>query len=71
MIQARKISLLPKMDFVTVLIILFFLALTFGVYLYYKHRIKEIQSQLKQSNYQPFTPAESAAQKFEQLVTLV
>jgi hypothetical protein len=71
MIQGRKTSLLPKMDFVTVLIILVFLALTIGVYLYYKHRIKEIQSQLKQSNHQPVNPTESAAQKFEHLVTLV
>jgi hypothetical protein len=49
MIQVKKAHLLPRLDFVTVLIVLFFLALTFGVYLYYKHRIKEIQSQLKQS----------------------
>jgi hypothetical protein len=71
MIQARKTSLLPKMDLVTVLIILVFLALTFGVYFYYKHRIKEIQSQLKQSSYQPVNQAKSIAQKFEHLVTLV
>jgi hypothetical protein len=52
MIQIKKAHLLPRLDFVTVLIVLFFLALTFGVYLYYKHRIKEIQSQLKQSSAQ-------------------
>jgi preprotein translocase subunit SecG len=71
MIQARKTNQLPKMDLVTVLIILIFLVLTFGVYFYYKHRIKEIQNQLKQSSYQPAAPAESATQKFEHLVTLV
>jgi hypothetical protein len=71
MIQVRKTNVLPKMDFITVLIILVFLALTLGVYLYYKHRIKEIQSQLKQSSCQPVVPAESSAQNFEHLVTLV
>jgi hypothetical protein len=68
MIQARKTNQLPKMDLVTVLIILIFLVLTFGVYFYYKHRIKEIQNQLKQSSYQPAAPA---TQKFEYLVKLV
>jgi hypothetical protein len=49
MVQTKKASLFPRVDFVTILIILFFLALTFGVYLYYKYRINEIQTQLKQS----------------------
>jgi hypothetical protein len=71
MIHAKKTSLLPKLDFVTVLIILFFLALTFGVYLYYKHRIKEIQSQLKQSRAQLVNNTSKSAPEIGYLVRLI
>jgi hypothetical protein len=69
--QTKKTTLLPKLDFVTVLIVLFFLALTFGVYLYYKHRIKEIQGQLKQSRAQLMGNTSKSASKAGYLVTLV
>jgi hypothetical protein len=39
----------PKVDFITVLIILVFIVLTLGVFLYYKQRINTIQSRIRQS----------------------
>jgi hypothetical protein len=51
--KGKRRNLLPRLDYVTVLIILVFLALTCGVFLYYKHRIAEIDSRIKQSHAAP------------------
>jgi hypothetical protein len=71
MMQAKKAPSLFRFDFVTVLIVLFFLALTFAVYLYYKHRIKEIQTQLKQSRALLVRNDSKSVSEIGYLVTLV
>jgi hypothetical protein len=49
--QKEKRSLLPGVDYITILIILIFLAMAFGVFLYYKKRLNTIQHQLMQTGY--------------------
>lgn len=46
----KTLTLTPKFDYVTVLIILFFVLITIGVFLYFKHRLKLIDKELKRSS---------------------
>ncbi|MBT1696419.1 hypothetical protein KK083_06005 [Fulvivirgaceae bacterium PWU4] len=43
---------LPQVDYVTILIILVFLAMALGVFFYYRNRLNMIQEELRQTGFQ-------------------
>jgi hypothetical protein len=49
--QKGKRFVLPGIDYITILIILVFLAMAFGVFLYYKKRLNTIRHQLRQTGW--------------------
>lgn len=53
--KKRQFTLAPNVDYVTVLIIMFFVLLTIAVFIYFRHRINAIDSEIKQSSYYPAT----------------
>lgn len=42
---------LPQVDYVTILIILVFLAMALGVFFYYRNRLNMIQEELRQTGF--------------------
>jgi hypothetical protein len=56
----KPLSLLSRFDYVTVLIIMFFVILTIGVFVYFKSRIDAINAQQRQSSYQLVVPGKQA-----------
>jgi hypothetical protein len=59
--KKRQYTLAPSVDYVTVLIILFFVLLTIGVFIYFKHRINAIDSEIRQSSYAPVKTQDQVA----------
>ena len=49
--KKKQLITLPNVDYVTVLIIVFFLLVTAGVFVYFKQRISAIESEIKQTSY--------------------